>query len=89
MNRQLRTRSDLLRPNIGAPVANKQADQKVPRDQHSRDREFMIGQRVMVCNLRSGPTWIPGTIVGRSSPLSYVVQAKGGEQTWKRHVEYL
>ena len=88
MNRQLRTRLDLLRPNIGVQVANKQADQKVSHDQHSRDREFMIGQRVMVRNLRPGPTWIPGTIVGRNGPLSYVVQVKG-EQTWKRHVEHL
>ena len=80
MNRQLRTRLELLRPNIGAQVANKQANQKESHDQHSRDRKFMIGQKVMVRNLRPGPTWIPGTIVGRSGPLSYVVQVKG-EQT--------
>ena len=48
----------------------------------------MIGQRVMVHNLRPGPTWIPGTIVGRNGPLSYVVQVKG-EQVWKRHIEHL
>ena len=46
----------------------------------------MIGQRVMVRNLRPGPTWIPGTIVGRNGPLSYVVRVKG-EQVWKRHSE--
>ena len=48
----------------------------------------MIGERVMVRNLRPGPTWIPGTIIERSGPLSYVVQVKG-EQTWKRHIEHL
>ena len=48
----------------------------------------MVGQRVMVCNLREGPSWIPGTIVGRNGPLSYVVQVKG-EQVWKRHIEHL
>ena len=48
----------------------------------------MIGQRVMIHNLRPGPTWIPGTIVGRNGPLSYVVQVKG-EQVWKRHIEHL
>jgi len=88
MNRQLRTRLDLLRPNIEVQVANKQADQKVAHDHHSRDRQFMVGQRVMVCNLREGPSWIPGTIVGRNGPLSYVVQVKG-EQVWKRHIEHL
>lgn len=88
MNRQLRTRLDLLRPNTEVQVTNKQADQKVTHDQHSRSREFMVGQRVMVRNLRPGPSWIPGTIVERNGPLSYVVQVKG-EQVWKRHVEHL
>ena len=69
-------------------VVNKQANQKVTHDQHSRDREFMIGQRVMARNLRPGPKWIPGTIVGQNGPLSYVVQVKGG-QVWKRHIEQL
>ena len=67
---------------------NRQADQKVAHDRHSRDREFMVGQRVMVRNLRPGPSWIPGTIVSRNGPLSYVVQVKG-EQVWKRHIEHL
>ena len=48
----------------------------------------MVGQRVMVCNLRQGPSWIPGTVVRRNGPLSYVVQVKG-EQVWKRHIEHL
>ena len=48
----------------------------------------MVGQRVMVRNLRPGPSWIPGTIVSRNGPLSYVVQVKG-EQVWKRHIEHL
>ena len=87
MNRQLHTRLDLLRPDIDAQVSNKQADQKISHDQRSRNRELKIGQRVMVRNLRPGPTWIPGTII-ESGPLSYVVQVKG-EQVWKRHTEQL
>ena len=81
MNRQLRTRLDLLRPDLNARVTEKQAEQKANHDQHSRTREFMIGQRVMVRNLRPGPTWIPGTVVERSGPLSYIVQVRG-EQAW-------
>ena len=52
LNRQSRTRLDLLRPNIESQVANRQVDQKVAHDKHSRDQEFMVGQRVMVRNLR-------------------------------------
>ena len=42
----------------------------------------------MVCILRTGLSWIPGTIVGRNGPLSYVVQVKG-KQICKRHVDHL
>ena len=37
LNRQSRTRLDLLRPNIESQVMNRQADQKVAHDRHSRD----------------------------------------------------
>ena len=88
MNRQLPTWLDLLQPNMERQVVNKQANQKVTHDQHSRDWEFMIGERVMAHNLRPGPKWIPGTIVGWNGPLSYVVQVEG-EQVWKRPIEQL
>ena len=51
MNHQLRTRLDLLHPDLLARVTEKQAEQKANHDQHSRSREFMIGQQVMVRNL--------------------------------------
>ena len=88
MNRQLHTRLDLLQPDIDVQVTRKQADQKISHDQRCRNRELMIGQRVMEHNLRPGPTWIPGTIIERSGPLSYVAQVKG-EQVWKRHIDQL
>ena len=69
---------------------NRQADQKKANDRHSRDQEFMVGQQVMAHKffLKLGPSWIPGTIVGRNVPLSYVVQVNG-VQVWKRHTEHL
>ena len=42
----------------------------------------------MVRNLRPGPTWIPGTIVEQSGPLSYIVSVLEGTH-WKRHVDHL
>ena len=39
----------------------------------------------MVRNLHPGDKWVPGTIIERTGPLSYVVQVAGG-QTWKHHV---
>ena len=74
-----------MRPDIKGKVGIKQAQQKFYHDQHSNTRELFIGQKVMVRNLRPGDKWIPGTIIERTGPLSYVVQVAGG-QTWKRHV---
>ena len=88
LKREVRTRFDLMRPDISGKVATKQAQQKFYHDQHTRTRELFIGQRVMVRNLRPGDKWIPGTIIERTGPLSYLVQVAGG-QTWKRHIDHL
>ena len=76
---ELRTRFDIMRPDISGNVASKQAQQKLCHDQHSAGRELFIGQRVMVRNLRVGDKWVPGTIMEGTDPLSYLVQVAGGQ----------
>lgn len=88
LNRHVRTRFDLLRPDVDGTVASKQAEQKRQHDLHAKKRDLFIGQRVMVRNLRPGPRWIPGTVVERNGPLSYLVQVNGN-QMWKRHIDHL
>ena len=60
LGRRIRTRLDLVKPNLERRVCEKQADQKQQHDQHVRLREFTIGQQVMVRNMRPGPSWVPG-----------------------------
>ena len=60
-------------PDVSGSIASKQAQQKFYHDQHSTGRELFIGQRVMVRNLLAGDKWIPGTIMERTGPLSYLV----------------
>ena len=88
MGRSLRTRLDLLRPNLEESVVRKQAQQKMKHDQHSKFREFQIGQSVLARNYRPGPLWLPGIIEERTGPLSYVVTLGSG-LCWKRHVDQL
>ena len=88
LKREVKTRFDLMRPDISGKVATKQAQQKFYHDKHTRTRELFIGQRVMIRNLCPGDKWIPGTIIERTGPLSYLVQVAGG-QTWKRHIDHL
>ena len=88
MNRKIRTRLDLLHPDIESRVAKNVSRQKAMHDLHAKAREFLVGQRVMLRNLRDGPKWVPGVVIGRQGPLSYVVQNTGGE-VWKRHVDQI
>ena len=88
MQRSLRTRFDLLRPEFEDTVCQKQAEQKKDHNLHTRKREFFIGQRVLVRNLRDGPRWLQRTVIERKGPLSYLVQMTSGT-VWKRHVDHM
>ena len=83
LKRELRTRFDLLRPDLESEVARKQAQQKDHHDRRSASRKFSVGDLVMAKNFRAGPDWVPATIVARLGPLSYLVET----QVWRRHVD--
>ena len=42
----------------------------------------------MARNLRPGPNWIPGVIIERAGPLSYVAETED-KQIWRRHANQL
>ena len=88
LQRHVRTRFDLLRPEVEDIVSSSQSAQKQNFDKHCRQRDFFVGQRVMVRNLRPGPRWVPGTLIERKGPLTYLVQVSEG-RIWKRHVDHL
>ena len=87
LKRSIRTRFDLLRPEVQEQVLNKQARQKQDHDGKSKLRELAVGNKVMVRNFREGRRWIPGEVVARKGPLSYDVSV--GNRIWKRHVDHL
>ena len=84
----MRTRLDLLRPDVKSRVAWKQAGQKKTHDEHCREQTLFIGQRVMAKNYRAGPGWLPGTVIERNGPLPYLIKVSGG-QLWRRHIDQL
>ena len=73
LNRRLRTRLDLLRPDLGRKVFEKQIDQKAIFDRTSKERHFSMGEEVLVQNFRGEPKWIEGTVAERTGPVSYRV----------------
>ena len=88
LGRDLRTRLDLLRPDIGKHVHMQQSRQKALHDQHARDREFSVGQSVWTRNMREGPCWVPGTVVEILGPVSCLIHVQNGE-LWRRHIDHL
>ena len=85
MNRDLRTRFNLLRPDREKFVTNKQAVQKSSHDRRARTRVWLVGDRVMVRNVRPGPDWIVGTVLEVLGP---VIETEDGSK-WKRHADQL
>ena len=85
MGRGLRTRWDMLRPDVSQNVHERQ---KEHHDQHAHQRTFHVGQTVMAKNMRAGPSWVPGTIVQQLGPVTYLVDVSDG-RVWKRHVDHL
>ena len=82
MNRELRTRLDLLRPGCEKSVLDKQAVQKSSHDRRANVQEFVVGDRVFARNLRPGPEWVPSTILEVLGPVTYIVETdEGGNGT--------
>ena len=88
IGRELRTRLNLLRPDCNKRVCDRQAMQIAGHDRHSYQRELHVGQNVMAKNLRPGAAWVPGVVVERVGPLTYLVQVGDGG-LWKRHIDHL
>ena len=69
MGRTLRSRLDLLLPNVQTRVVSKQIQQKANHDLHSKTR----GDTVYTRNYSDGSKWIPGVITEITGPVSYKV----------------
>ena len=85
LKREVRTRFDLMKPNGEKQVAEKQASQKRAHDKKAKGRELTAGQEVMARNYRDGDKWMPGTVIERKGPLSYIIQMETGT-LWRRHI---
>ena len=88
LGRPIRTRFDLLRPELGRKVRGEQARQKQRYDAHTRFREFAVGDKVMIRDGRDKSQWRPGTVMEKRGPVSYQVELESGV-IQHRHVDHL
>ena len=78
LGRKLRSRLDLLKPNLEQKVAVKQQQQKSFHDSHCRDCTFSEGEKVFAKNYLKGKKWLPGSIIKKTGPVSYKVLLETG-----------
>ena len=76
MSRQLRSRLDLLHPNIQERVEKQQAKQKDLHDGSNPVRKFSVNDQGNFPT--NTPKWVPGIIQKVTGPLSYVIELLGG-----------
>lgn len=88
MKRHLKTRLDLIKPDIGKRVEQEQYRQKRNRDKKEL-RDFEITDSVWVENTTTGDTWLKGTIVDKTGPLSYLVKLTSNGLVVRKHVDQL
>ena len=88
LGRRLRSKLDLLRPNIRTTVVRRQVAQKENHDGKRWLRTFDIDDEVYAQNFALGRPWLPGVICAVDGPVSYVVRLEDG-RIWRRHIDQI
>ena len=89
MGRRLRSRLDLLQPDLPSKIEYSQANQKSNHDLKKSHRTFVEGDLVYAENFTSrNQKWMPGIIDKITGPLSYVMKLSDGV-TIRRHVDHV
>ena len=86
--RRLRSHFDLLRPDLGAKIRQKQNSQKQAHDLHARERCFEMDDQVLAKNFKQGSPWLPGVIVNKRSATSLLVRLSD-DSVIRRHPDQL
>ena len=87
LQRQVRTRLDLLKPSVEDHVHDQQLEQKRYHDRHVQERSFQVGQPVLARNLREGAKFVRGSVTRKLEPANYEIMVQG--HVWKRHGDQL
>ena len=86
--RKVRTHLDHLHPDEAKAVEEQQLKQKVYQDRHAKDRQVNVGDPVYVNNFSSVPCWLPGVVVNKSGPVSFIVKLLD-DRTVRRHQDHV
>ena len=90
LGRPLRTRLDLVKPNLNSKMVNQQHQQsiKAANEKGRQQCQLEVGDSVMSRDYRGDLKWRSGLIVSKTGPLMYEVQVAPGI-IWRRHIDQL
>ena len=85
LNRELRTKWDLLRPKLTPGLASNN-NGKVP---NRSARQLRTDQNVWIRNYGLGDKWLKGKVVTCDGPRYYTVKVSNQNYVWRRHIDQL
>ena len=90
LGRPLRTRLDLVKPNLNRKMVNQQHQRiiRAANEKGRQRRQLEVGDSVMSRDYRGDLKWRSGLIVNKTGPLMYKVQVAPGI-IWRRHIDEL
>lgn len=88
LHRRLRSRLDMLKPNVASVVEKAQIKLCQQRQVHAKDRTFSVSDKVWVRDYRRGRKWTAGVVSAKTGPVSYTVDV-GFLVHWRRHVDQM
>ena len=80
LGKRLRTRLDLLKPDLTVRVEDKQWQQKSTHNVSAKARKFSMGDKVYVRNFGQGTRWLHGVIEKITGPVSFIVRMEDGNE---------
>ena len=86
LQRELRTRLSLVRPDLATHASCQQGKMKMHHDRHAKFREIAVSDTVLARDHLSGQRWQPGTVAQHPSSHSCQVHLDDG-RVWRRHVD--
>ena len=86
--REVKTRLQLLKPDLENVVQSQKDRQKASYDKRTKNRQFQVSDRVFARGYMAGPTWLPGVIVDLLGTTMAEVRLDDG-RLWRRHFDQL
>ena len=87
-NRVVKSKLDLVKPNITSHVEHKQFQQKTYHDTHAKERLLLVGEEVYFKDFTDNGKWKPGWIVKNCGAVARLVKSSDGKVV-RRHVDHI